>query len=882
MDTKNRVKVMITGFAMATVIIGAVFAVMPPVIVMAVSTGDNFNHIGAGLYETVLEGQNVKFNGTGEPNAWSDPSKVKVEKFDKGHWYYYAGPWTDGKAYNIDWGTWLTLRATDGAINTPLSVKNPYIPLKLKVKDKVVTSIAAGTANFWLDVSGINLLPEDRVDLVIIGPDGQIKYDSVNNQIFTNITVSYLKQTYGNKSAGLNTAGWVIGDYTFQVKTKPEYTCGLDARSVQKSLKIKKGEISIGADKTSCIENETVRLTVKGVPGDSITVSGPGSDVSFMDGVYDTPASDSGKWIDRYYRFSDTIDEDGTRTYAVKFTDTGSYTIRVDVTSGARKGDYDTADISVSEKAVVFDVPATVVIGQKFTIKGHVNAGHFVTIAVEDKVYNKLDHLVIDENGEFSQDIDTAADDIPEFKVPGSVTLKAYIDRPKAYSYPDSIRSGERDDGSTAILLTRGELTAEVSADNISRGDDFTITGEAKGTKQVDILIIAPKGSSGSIITGSSADRLVITQPDGTPIVETNIYHASVSVSETDYTFTKKINVGAEANNGSYLVIVLSPGSDNRYGKAGYDSIERALGDYTLSGKTQDEVLAIVQDATVGAVGSGDLMWLTYVRVGTPTVTLNPIATVTVGEPLVVTGTSNRGDGHTIIITVKGPGTVELTPQLVRVENGTFEATFDTTNAVAGIYTVIADDGDGHTDEATVKILPAITPSSIRLYKKWNFISVPKKLAEGHNTFEQVFGSVDTAGHSIFYYNTTEGWRAVSASEEVKPLRGYWIYSAEDTIVNLTYDTYPLRTPPTRQLYKGWNAIGFSDTTPAAANSALTSIERSWAYLIGFDAAKQGYESVIINDDETGGSHDEDNLMYPMKGYWIYVTEDSELVGISV
>jgi len=880
MDTKNRVKA-ITGIAMATIIIGAVFAVMPPVIVMAVSTGDNFNHIGAGLHETVLVGQNVQFNGTGEPNAWSDPSKVKVEKFDRGHWYHYAGPWTNGKVYNIDWGTWLTLRATDGTTNTTLSVKELKMPLKLKVKDKEVTSIAAGTPNFWVDVGGINLLPEDRVDLVIIGPDGQIKYDSVNNQKFTNITVSYLEQTYGNKSVGLKTSGWVIGDYTFQVKTKSEYACGLDVRSVQKSLKIRRCEIAIEVYKPSCIENETVKLTVRGVPGDSITVSGPSSDVRFMDGVYDTPASDSGKWIDRYYRFSDTIDEDGIRLYAVKFTDTGSYTIRVEVPSGVCKGDYDTADISVCEKAVTFDVPATVVIGQKFTVKGHANTGHFVTIAVEDKVYNKLDHLVIDENGEFSQDIDTAADDLPEFRILGSVTLKAYIDRPKAYSYPEDIRPGERDDGSTAILLTRGELTAEVSAENISRGDDFTITGEAKGTKQVDILIIAPKGSSGSVITGGQG---LETTQDGTPKEVTNIYYASASVSETDYTFTKKIRVDDEANNGSYLVIVLSPGSDGMYGKVGYTNIKEALGAYTLSGKTQDEVLAIVQDATVGAVGSGDLMWLTYVRVGTPTVTLNPIATVTVGEPLVVTGTSNHGDGHTIIITVKGPGTVEFTTQLVRVEHGTFEATFDTTNAVAGIYTVIADDGDGHTDEATVEILPAITPTSIRLYKKWNFISVPKKLAEGHNTFEQVFGSVDTAGHSIFCYNTntTEGWRAVSASEEVKPLRGYWIYSAEDTIVNLTYDTYPLRTPPTRQLYKGWNAIGFSDTTPAAANSALTSIERSWAYLIGFDAAKQRYESVIINNDETGGSHDEDNLMYPMKGYWIYVTEDSELVGISV
>ena len=701
MDTKNRVKA-ITAIAMATIIIGAVFAVMPPV--MAVSKGDNFNHIGAGLTaaETVLVGQNVQFNGTGEPNPWSDPSKVTVQKFDDGKWYHYAGPWSDGKAYNIDWDPSLTLRATDGTVSTSLSVKEPKMPLKLKVGNKEVSSIAAGANNFWVDVGGINLLPEDRVDLVIIGPDGQIKYDSVNNQKFTNITVSHLKQTYGNKSksAGINTTGWVIGDYTFQVKTKSEYACGLDASSVEKSLKIRKGEISIEADKTSCIENETVKLTVKGVSGDSITVSGPSNDVRFMDGVYDTPASDSDKWIEKYYKFNDKIDEDGTRTYAVKFTDTGSYTIKVTVNGGTRDGDYDTVDISATEKAVTFDVPATVVIGQKFTVKGHANTGHFVTIAVEDKVYKKLDHLVIDENGEFSQDIDTGVENIPEFKVPGSVTLKAYIDRPKGKGY---IRSDESDDGSTAILLTRGELTANVSARNVAQGDDFKIEGKAKGTKEVDILIIAPKGSGGSVITGSSADGLVTTR-DGTT-EETNIYHTSASVSETDYTFTKKISVDDDADTGNYLVIVLSPGSDNKYGKAGYDSIERALGDYTLSGKTQDEVLAIVQDATFGAVGSGDLMWLTYVRVETPTVTLNPVASVAVGEPLVVTGISNRGEGHTIIVTVKGP--VELTPQTVPVENGTFNATFDTSDAKPGTYTVKADDGDGHTDEVTVDIVAA-------------------------------------------------------------------------------------------------------------------------------------------------------------------------------
>ncbi|MCD6214031.1 MAG: hypothetical protein J7J46_03530, partial [Candidatus Desulfofervidus sp.] len=326
---------------------------------------------------------------------------------------------------------------------------------------------------------------------------------------------------------------------------------------------------------------------------------------------------------------------------------------------------------------------------------------------MEDKVYKKLDHLTIDENGEFNQDIDTGVEDIPEFKVPGSVTLKAYLDRDKVNwssisGKYDTIRSDESDDGSTAILLTRGGLTANVSAKNVAQGDDFKIEGEAKGTKQVDILIIAPKGSGGSVITGGQG--LETTKE------RTNIYHASASVSETDYTFTKKISVDDDADTGNYLVIVLSPGSDGNYGKVGYPDIKEALGAYTLSGKTQDEVLAIVQDATFGAVGSGDLMWLTYVRVETPTVTLNPVASVAVGEPLVVTGISNRGEGHTIIVTVKGP--VELTPETVPVENGTFNITFDTSDAKPGTYTVKADDGDGHTDEVTVDIVaPGATPA---------------------------------------------------------------------------------------------------------------------------------------------------------------------------
>jgi hypothetical protein len=155
-----------------------------------------------------------------------------------------------------------------------------------------------------------------------------------------------------------------------KVKTKQENACGLEAASSKKYLKIITGEIAIEADKTSTIELQTVRLSVTGVADDPIRVEASplSKNVIFKGGLYDTPTTDfHGNW------FNDTTDRDGIRTYAVTFNDTGTYTIKVTVTGGERKGDYDTVDITVSEKGVVFDLPSTVVIDEKLDIKGIAN-----------------------------------------------------------------------------------------------------------------------------------------------------------------------------------------------------------------------------------------------------------------------------------------------------------------------------------------------------------------------------------------------------------------------------------------------------------------------------------------------------------------------------
>jgi len=709
-----------------------------------------------------------------------------------------------------------------------------------------------------VDVAGINLFYHDRVDLEIMGPNGMVLVQ--NGVSFTNITVGALKSFTGD--GAINTSKWDRGHYTFQVKTNhPDYACGLIDQSVKKELTIMKETVQIKADTTEVPELTVVQLKVIGISSHKIRVTADpvSKNAYFPAGLDDNLRDKDSQW------FNDTIDDDGTRTYAVEFNDTGVYTIKV--TDLDETDSYDTVDITVTDKNVVFNVPDTVVIGQQFKIGGTVNTGDTVDIAVEGEIVEKLNDVVIGENGEFWVGIDTSLQDAPSaFKIPSSVRLNAYIDRRRG---PGNIGANEKDDGSTAVLMTRGYLEAELSTPEVAQGDDFTITGTAPGAKSVSILIVAPKGFSGSNIEG-----------------EKEMYYSTTSVTASDNTFYKKISVGDNVDTGRYLIMLLSAGSDGKWGKFGYDELYNpdkpnddttSLGQYTLTTGTQEEMLERVEDQTFL---SDDQLWIDRVNVEPPYVSLDPIVDVTIGEPLGVSGTTNREEGYTILVTVKGP--VKFAPQTVNVGKGRFNTVFETSNAVPGTYTVKVDDGDGNTDTATVTILTLLTPATMRLHKSWNCVSVPVKLAAGNNTFGHVFGMVNTSGHSSFFYDVKEGWTAVNSTEKVIPLRGYWIYSSETTLVNLIYDSYPLRTPPTKQLYKGWNAIGFSDTQPAATNSVLTSIEQSWAYLIGFDAAYQNYEPAIINNDETGGVHDEDNLMLPMKGYWIYVTEDCELAGIGV
>jgi len=456
-DTKKVKCKAIIGIAMAAIMVVSVLAATMPM-VSAKSTRGEFNIIEPNTTEKVLIGQNLEFTGF--------DGTVTISRLVSGDIENVYTADADNRMYNVNWPTSgayyvnyvIGIPPTYGA---QLSVEEPEMPLELKVGTKQVSTIALGT-KITIETGGMNLFPQDQVDLVIKGPDGQIKYDEVNDQKFTDITVAQLNEWYGDNN--LVTTGWTIGAYTFKVETDDAHACGLVAESVVRPLVILKGEIAIEADTTTAVERETVKLIVTGVADDEINVAASplSNDVVFKAGIDDTP-------VDATIQFNHIIDADGTRTYAVEFNDSGTFTIKVTVVSGPRAYDLDTVDITVSEKLVTFDMPSTMTIGENFTIRGTANIGSTVDIAVDGYVYPLLNDLAIDDNGDFSVDIATA--EIAPFTNPGPVILTAYIDR--AAGAGDAF---EASDGTAKLFMLKDAGDGiDISASETSVGKNETI-----------------------------------------------------------------------------------------------------------------------------------------------------------------------------------------------------------------------------------------------------------------------------------------------------------------------------------------------------------------------------------------------------------------------
>lgn len=152
----------------------------------------------------------------------------------------------------------------------------------------------------------------------------------------------------------------------------------------------------------------------------------------------------------------------------------------------------------------------------------------------------------------------------------------------------------------------------------------------------------------------------------------------------------------------------------------------------------------------------------------------------------------------------------------------------------------------------------------LELYPGWNFISTPSVLVSGTDT-ARIFEMIDTAGHSMYSFNNST-WIPMKGEDQIVPLHGYWIYSKTGVAVPLSFDPGTIPTPV--HLLQGWNAIGYPGIQQALAYEALSSLDASWSYAIGFNADMQAYEGSIMQEIKG------DEIMYPSRGYWLYMKQD--------
>lgn len=153
----------------------------------------------------------------------------------------------------------------------------------------------------------------------------------------------------------------------------------------------------------------------------------------------------------------------------------------------------------------------------------------------------------------------------------------------------------------------------------------------------------------------------------------------------------------------------------------------------------------------------------------------------------------------------------------------------------------------------------------------WNLISTPSDLASGHNT-ALIFSDVNSGGHSMYSF-ANGSWTVVKANDIIQPLHGFWIYATDATTVPLIFDPGTVPTPV--HLMKGWNAIGFPGIQASTAGDALRSLDKSWSYVMGYNATSQKYDPPIFRD---GG---ETAIMYPSRGYWIHLEEEADLQPVT-
>ena len=381
--------------------------------------------------------------------------------------------------------------------------------------------------------------------------------------------------------------------------------------------------------------------------------------------------------VGKFYNKSLTLDEEGKKKVKIPTEDIdyGKYKVNVAVCDMR-----DTKYLVIKKCETSIEVPKVAIVGEVVPIKGVSASGDLAVFVIDDVFEGEVP--VTDDYFKWYWDTSGELEGGKEIKV---FTLSKHVPFTISENVSEDWQRKEGVDASTSIFLFPPMLSMTLPK-RIAERDDVVINGIAIGTDHVYIIVINYKGE---VISPVSENASVVTA-------------ARTPVEDGEWN-----EIIGELDIGDYAVIALYEGRDGRT-----NVIEN--GKWVIGGenKTLEERVVILTD---GSAGSDDLFMLFNFTIEPAYISFNPIENVRIGEPLAITGKTNRESGTEIAIWVIEGSTI-LPAVITMVEwptadHGVFTATIDTTGAVPGIYTIKAYAGEGNTDTATVGIVAPPPPA---------------------------------------------------------------------------------------------------------------------------------------------------------------------------
>jgi PGF-CTERM protein len=672
---------------MAIAMILAIFAVVLP----ASAVGD---------YDTVAQGQTV-FIGEESLNianavgsytkiAWFTPGTnpttdsptsiidvsdntnffVSGSSFDgkTGSWYRWTGTTTDGVAFyvetpKIDVKIWN--------VNTDKLIDGDSVSRTNKIDFRIETNLylirarnTTSTESFDLDIrvtapSGAvytNLYtvnaPTSGKSIVDLPVDGTMYYWA--NRV--------ANDAWNLESKTGDSLNYPAGKYTIRAESDVN---NIDVESTSKTVSIASEGIQITTDSDKVTRGNAFSVVINGQPNTyyyvfvKSTQTDPapviiGSQQDVTIGSDASYVTESGKTLEnsvpnketKYYAKVKT-DSTGKRTVGFQtYSDTQDrrYTIRVENKFGSEyKSDEVTVTVSEGAISVVTEAD-TFFLGDEIVLTGTNTETEttyfFITGANLPSAGGKLsDPRVAVSNGDGSTfaKADVREDDSFEYKWrtesigidSGTYTVYAVSEPKNRDNLQDAAYA------TTSVIIRKPYLTAEVSPKILARGDEVIVSGSA-GTESTEGIMVWIFGKN-------------------------YVFTKQVSVDD-DATFEMKLSRGDTDNlaDGQYYVVVQHPMYNNQFDV--WKSGNVVVGSYPTSPSTKftvtgagslqasDAANALIK--TIDDPAVDDVYAQNSFKVEAPFVNLNPVSTVTIGNKVTITGTTNLAVDNEILIEV--------------------------------------------------------------------------------------------------------------------------------------------------------------------------------------------------------------------------------------